>query len=128
MKKEYFSISSQILTENQTREKWDEIKKPKEHIKKHGFQRDTVQEKVQRVVELSCRAASGITQGLPQKCPGNTQYQSPCDSTHKSQNQNSPQSLAYPMAKAKSQHRNQHLFTDVSRSWIGALVWKCMMQ
>lgn len=57
--------------------------------------------------ELSCRAASGITQGLPQKCPGNTQYQSPYDSTHKSQNQNSPQSLAYPMAKAKSQHCNQ---------------------
>lgn len=50
MKKEYFSISSQILTENQTREKWDEIKKPKAYIKKHGFQRDTVQEKVQRVM------------------------------------------------------------------------------
>lgn len=84
MKKEYFSISSQILTENQTREKWDEIKKPKVQIEKRGFLRDTVQEKVQTVVELSRRAASGITQGLPWKCPGNTQYQSPCDSMHKS--------------------------------------------
>lgn len=122
MKKEYFSISSQILTENQTREKWDEIKKPKVQIEKRGFLRDTVQEKVQTVVELSRRAASGITQGLPRKCPGNTQYQSPCDSTHKSQNQNSPQSPAYPMAKAKSQHRNQSRGIYLQMFWGHGLV------
>lgn len=97
-------------------------KKAKSANRKAWLPRDTVQEKVQTVVELSRRAASGITQGLPRKCPGNTQYQSPCDSTQKSQNQNSPQSPAYPTAKAKSQHRNQSRGIYLQMFWGHGLV------
>lgn len=82
-------------------------------------------------VELPCKAASRTIQRLPSKCPGNTQDQSPHESMHKITKLLQP--LKPGLANGKGQISEpqsipQHLFTDILRSWVGGLIWGCMMQ
>lgn len=82
-------------------------------------------------VELPCKAASRTIQRLPSKCPGNTRDQSPHESMHKITKLLQP--LKPGLANGKGQISEpqsipQHLFTDILRSWVGGLIWGCMMQ
>lgn len=128
--KEYLSISVTDFNRkpNNSKREMGWNKNPRADIKRHSFLRDADQEEGWPVVELPCRAASRITQRLLSEHPGNT-VPNPYDSMHKSQNYKSPWSPVYPWQRPhlRITISPSYLFTDVWRSSVACLVWKCLI-